>query len=37
MVELKEKIFLLNYKNPVKAVITGASAGLGLAGVAFRT
>ena len=30
MEEIKEKIFLLNFKNPGKAVITGASAGLGL-------
>ena len=30
MKELKEKIFLLNFKNPGKAVITGASAGIGL-------
>ena len=30
MEEIKEKIILLNFKNPGKAVITGASAGLGL-------
>ncbi|TFG90359.1 MAG: SDR family NAD(P)-dependent oxidoreductase, partial [Candidatus Atribacteria bacterium] len=30
MKELKEKTVLLNFKNPGKAVITGASAGIGL-------
>lgn len=30
MKKLKEKTFLLNFKNPGKAVITGASAGIGL-------